>query len=82
MRRLLACLALVFAAGPAAACINDAELPGAEREFRSQYKDGSPKPAASPDPDKPLRTSLLAGAGTALVVVAFGLVVNGRRTRS
>jgi hypothetical protein len=39
MRRPLALLALVLAglAGPAAACINDDELPSHEREFRSQY---------------------------------------------
>ena len=82
MRRFLACLALALAAGPLAACVNDAELPSSEREFRSQYKDGSPKPPASPEPDKPVATALLAGGGTALVVLAFGLVVNGRRTRN
>jgi hypothetical protein len=38
MRRFVFAAGLTaVAAGPAAACINDSELPGREREFRSQY---------------------------------------------
>jgi len=43
MRRLLLCLALALsAAAPAAACVNDGELSGREREFRSQYNNNGP----------------------------------------
>ena len=80
MSRLIACLVLALTAGPGAACINDRELPGAEREFRSQYQDTDPRRPASPQPTAPGNT-LLAGAGTALLIMAFGLVVTRRRPR-
>jgi hypothetical protein len=41
MRRLFASLAALAVVGsPAVACINDSELPGHEREFRSSYQAG------------------------------------------
>lgn len=82
MLRLLACLVLAWSACPAAACINDVELPGHEREFRSQYRgqsDSPPAPAAETPatPGHPL----LFGGGGILLIGAFGLVVVGRRAR-
>ena len=38
MRRLFVLFTLALAACPALACINDSELPGHEREFRSSYQ--------------------------------------------
>lgn len=46
MRRLFALFAVAVAVSPALACINDSELPGHEREFRSSYQTDR-KPAES-----------------------------------
>lgn len=49
MRRLFTLVVLSVAAAPAAACINDSELPTHEREFRSSYM-ADRKPAEPPEP--------------------------------
>jgi hypothetical protein len=80
MTRLLACLVLAFAAGPAAACINDVELPTHEREFRSQYHGpNNPPPANSPEPTGRPSTNLLLGAGVLLLAGAVAFTLVGRR---
>ncbi len=71
MKRLLVCLALAIFAGPAAACINDAELPTHEREFRSSYKSS---PAPTPASTMP---SLMGWAGAALLVGAAAVAYRG-----
>lgn len=83
MSRLLACLALAVAAGPAFACINDVELPAHEREFRSQYRGPAAAPPASPpeSTDRP-GTGLLVGTGAALFAGAVALALSGRRAGS
>ena len=67
MRRVLAGLTAALAAGPAAACINDVELPTHEREFRSQYNRPTPPPAPpvaeSAAPSDPAAYSPGAGVG-------------------
>jgi hypothetical protein len=79
MRRLLACLALAVLAGPAAACLNDNELPTHEREFRSHYRG----PASPPSTDaEPSGRPLLFGAGGVLLIGAFALGSTGRRARA
>ena len=67
MCRVLACLVLAGLAGPAAACINDIELPAHEREFRSQYP-ASPPPSSGPTNPPPY--PLLMGAGGVLLLGA------------
>jgi hypothetical protein len=71
MRRLFALLALVVATTPAFACINDSELPGHEREFRSSYQ-ADRKPAE-------LSPSLIQqyGPGTAAAVGGVLLLAAG-----
>lgn len=83
MKQLFTFLALFGLAVPAAACINDVELPSHEREFRSQYRD-TEKPTSAPaiksvtSPSSPL----LFGAGSVLLVGASALALSGRRSRS
>jgi hypothetical protein len=79
MRRLLACLALVFVASPTFACLNDAELPRSEREFRSQYKRQTTPPVPAAEPTYPGGTPLLFGGGSLLLIGAVGLTMTGRR---
>jgi LPXTG-motif cell wall-anchored protein len=81
MRLLLACLTVVGLAGPAAACINDSELPSHEREFRSQYRGPAKPPAPPPQPTGPSNPSLLLAAGAALLSGAVALSLTGRRSR-
>jgi hypothetical protein len=47
MRRMLASLAVALTmVGATSACINDSELPGHEREFKSSYqRQAAPEPA-------------------------------------
>ena len=78
MRRLLALLVLAGFAGPAAACINDNELPKYEREFRSQYR-GQEGPPATPSSGTPYEYILL-GTGGALMMGATVIAI--RRPRS
>jgi hypothetical protein len=77
MYRLLACLVLAVFAGPAAACINDTELPGHEREFRSHYLG----PAVTPPPPstsaEPPDYQLMYGGGVALLVGAAVVALTG-----
>ena len=80
MCRLLACLAIVWFACPAAACINDLELPAHEREFRSGYR--GPASPPSPPSAEPTDHRLLLGAGAAMLAGAAALALTGGRRRS
>lgn len=83
MSRLLTCLVALAAAGPAAACINDVELPAHEREFRSQYRGPAATPPASPPaPTGQPSTGLLVGTGAVLLAGAVALALSGRRAGS
>jgi hypothetical protein len=80
MRRLLACLALlVLTAAPAAACINDGELPSHEREFRYQYRERTAPPSYSPARWLSPGAQMLIGSGLVLMTGAVVVVLNGRR---
>lgn len=83
-------LALIVLAGfgaPAAACINDDELPKHEREFRSNYGDPTyPEPAPVPPEvvdfaDFSSHPGLL-GFGAMLLTGAFFVAMNDKRTRT
>jgi hypothetical protein len=78
MTRLLAVgFTLAVLAGQASACLNDKELPGHEREFRSRYN-GHPAPPPETPPAPPDYTPIL-GGGAALLVASAGLVaIRGR----
>ena len=79
MRPIFAALALVGLAGPALACINDAELPKYEREFRSQYRGAGAPPES---PSTPVNQYLMIGGGAALLMGAAVVTVTiGRRAR-
>lgn len=85
MRLGLALAILAGIAAPAAACINDSELPGHEREFRSNYGEPTSPP---PPPPRALDFAgfpthpMLLGTGTALLTGAFLVTVNGKRART
>ncbi len=82
MKRLLSCLALAAFVSPAAACINDRELPSHEREFRSQYNRQTPPPTpASSDSTYPSGFPLLIGSGSLLLIGAVSVATTGRRAR-
>jgi hypothetical protein len=82
MARMLACVALALLVGPAAACINDIELPAHEREFRSQYRTPtSPPPSPASDAVDPPAHRLLAGTGAVLLAGAVALALAGGRRR-
>jgi len=82
MNRLFACLALAVLAAPAAACLNDIELPNHEREFRSQYNRSAPPPSApATESADPGSFPLLFGGGTVLLIGAVGLTATGGRKR-
>ena len=78
MRRLLSAVALALFASPAVACINDSELPGHEREFRSSYQQTDYRP---PEPPSYAQTYLLGGAGVLLGVIGAGIAVRYRAGR-
>jgi len=78
MRGLIAGLIVAAAAGPAAACLNDVELPSHEREFRSQYRGDAPAPP-SPSPGQAVVHTALYSSGAVLLVGAVGLAVTRRR---
>ena len=66
MTRLLACgFALAVLAGQASACLNDKELPGHEREFRSNYN-GHPTPPPESTPPEPDYKPILGGGAAFL----------------
>ena len=81
MGRVFACLMIL--AGlvcPAAACLNDSELPNHEREFRSQYaRSGTPPATRSNDS---VRYWLVAGTGSVLLAGGVAVALFGGRTRS
>ena len=79
MRSLLSAAALVLTVGPAAACLNDSEVRGHEREFRSQYRG---TPPAAPSESVPWQQPALAGAGTTLVVGAAFVAVRSTRAKA
>jgi hypothetical protein len=71
MRRLFAAIAvLATASAPAVACINDSELPGHEREFRSSYQNGRPPASTSSAGWQAHAPTVLYAAGAALAVSA------------
>ena len=78
MARLLLSLAIIGFARPAAACINDVELPSHEREFRSQYNLASALPT---DAKAPPSNGPLIGGGSALLSAAVVMTLTGRRSR-
>lgn len=80
MRRLLVCLALALFAAPAAACINDGELPGHEREFRSQYRDSPLAMLSEASPTRwiPFRYQAMIGSGMLLATGATMVVLHRR----
>lgn len=75
-------LALAGLAGRSDACLNDIELEGHEREFRSQYSQLAE--AQAPPQERRLfaREDLLMGGGAALLAGAFGLAVRRDRARA
>jgi hypothetical protein len=79
-------LALLIAAGPVAACVNDIVLPNHEREFRSQYRGPTaPAPAPSaevPDPAGRIGNRWLIGSGAVLLTAASVFTLTGRRPRN
>ena len=77
MGRLIVCFALL--ASPAAACINDDELPTHEREFRSQYHELA-RPSTAPA--NPFGSGLLLGTGAALLTGAAAVALFGGRSRN
>ena len=77
MRRYFASLlGTLLVAGAASACLNDSELPGHEREFRSSYKRQAPPPAPSDSYWLPTERVPLAlyGAG-GLFALGAGVVI-------
>ncbi|HLW64581.1 MAG TPA: hypothetical protein VKS79_04620 [Gemmataceae bacterium] len=83
MFRLLATFACLFAlCGVASACLNDSELPGHEREFRSSYKREAP-PAPSTDSQPSSNTPLvLYGTGGALLAGAGLMILRRPSTKA
>ncbi len=79
MRRLFTPLALVIATSPALACINDSELPGHEREFRSSYQ-ADRKPAESAQPLLQQYGPGTAAAVGGVLLLAAGFVTVRRLT--
>jgi hypothetical protein len=75
VRRLLILAVLAVFTAPAAACINDSELPGHEREFRSSYQQSTYQP---PEPETYTRSYVLGGTGILLAVVGAGLAIRHR----
>lgn len=73
MRRLIALLSLVASSAPAVACINDSELPGHEREFRSSYQNGRP-PASAPSAGWQAQVPTALYAAGATLVAGAGFV--------
>jgi hypothetical protein len=71
MRRFLtSALAAIVLAGVASACINDSELPGHEREFRSTYnRQAAPEPPKETPyiPAKSVPIALFGGGGLLMV---------------
>lgn len=78
MRRLFALLTLAVASCPALACINDSELPGHEREFRSSYQTDRKPSEPAPSPLQQYGPGTVAGVGGVLLVGA-GLITTVRR---
>jgi hypothetical protein len=82
MRKLFVGLSMLVFAAPVAACGNDSESPGYEREFRSQYggkRDLTPPPAPSAEPDGTKNIALLAGIGMAGLIGAGTLTLASGR---
>lgn len=71
VRLVAACLLLAFAAAPARACLNDREIDGAEREFRSRYGEEPSR--------EPIELGFAPLGAVGLVLVAGAFYVAGRR---
>lgn len=82
MRGLIAGLTVALAANPAAACLNDSELPSHEREFRSQYRNGYSPFSAPRSPTEAFFHTALYSGGAVLLVGAVGMVVTRRRAEA
>jgi hypothetical protein len=85
MRHFLGCIALLGFVSPAFACLNDRELLGHEREFRSQYQESTsqpPPPSTSTEPNGITKNQVLFGSGAALLLGALALTFFDRRARS
>jgi hypothetical protein len=82
MSRFFATLACLFAlCGAACACLNDSELPGHEREFRSSYKREMP-PEQQYEPPHNGTPLVLYGTGGALLAGAGLLVLRRPSTKA
>jgi hypothetical protein len=80
MSRLLATIACLLAfCGAASACLNDSELPGHEREFRSSYKRETPPEPPKESQQYPSTPLVLYGTG-GLLLAGAGLMVLRKRT--
>jgi hypothetical protein len=83
MRPILTWLALFVMATPVLACLNDAELPQHEREFRSQYHEQeNPPPAPSAEPQTQPGNHLLVGGGAAMLAAAVAVTLSVGPKRS
>jgi hypothetical protein len=78
MRRLLASLVVGLAAtSVASACLNDSELPGHEREFRSTYNRGA-EPEKSNESWWSNSTPIALFSGGSVFLIAAGVVAARR----
>lgn len=82
LRGSLLMLAVAGLAGRSDACMNDVELEGHEREFRSQYSQLAAAPETPGERRLFAREDLLMGGGAALLAGAFGLAVRRDRARA
>jgi hypothetical protein len=82
MRRLilgLSALALLAAALPARACINDREVKRSEREFKSQYQQPAGQPSYEPPAEGRGESVAYVGWGSVLLLGSAVTVLNVRR---
>ena len=81
LRVAAALTALLAAAAPAAACINDSESEKAEKEFKSRYLQQPASPAAAPEYREadPAGPGLVWGGTAGGLALLAGAVVVGAR---
>jgi len=78
LRFLCLCLMGVLTSASASACLNDSELPGHEREFRSQYLSTEMTSVDEPT-SSPIQSIRLTLAGCGLAAGALVMTVFRRR---